>query len=127
MHVYVYVFFCYSVSDTSDDEEEEEEDEEDEDDDEEELSDHDLTPCNQSPSLSQLLNWSGTGCSSGGGGSGQQQQQQMKLLEQDEIEEAWKGHVHRVMQNASNDGLLRTFGAFEKLFKVMKNLEIKIK
>ena len=94
----------------------------DEDDDDDDITDdeHDLTPCNQSPSLN--LNWME---SSGGGGAfgaagfdslSLQQQQQMS----GEMEEAWKRLVHSVMQNATNESLLETFVVFGKLFSELK-------
>lgn len=42
----------------------------------------DLTPCNASPSLSQLLSWSG-GC---------------RRTERDDVEENWRAHVQTLMQ-----------------------------
>ncbi len=91
------------------------------------LSDHDLTPCNASPSLSQLMNWGsggGPGAADGVGGAGGGGRHF-----DDDFEERWKEHVHSVMQKggaaeaaaAHNDGnekLLKTFDAFGKLFGV---------
>lgn len=79
--------------------------------------DHDLTPCNQSPSLS----------ASGGGMTwveGHHRQTAsgcyVELPHHDEMEELWKKHVHIVMQNSSNEGLLETFLSFGRLFKELK-------
>jgi hypothetical protein len=70
------------------------------------MSDHDLTPCNASPSISQLLSWGGGGAFSG------------RYLDQDEVEEVWKNHVGVLTQNSSNEVLLETFSVFGKLFDV---------
>eukprot|EP00095_Tigriopus_kingsejongensis_P010905 maker-scaffold348_size200312-snap-gene-1.16 protein:Tk10905 transcript:maker-scaffold348_size200312-snap-gene-1.16-mRNA-1 annotation:"AT27402p" len=83
-------------------------------DDEGELSDHDLTPCNVSPSLSQLLNWS-TGSHGANGNEGEN-----RLLEQDECEEHWKNHVQVVMQDPNNESLIFTFFAFARLFHELR-------
>lgn len=81
------------------------------------MSDHDLTPCNASPSPSQHLPWGGAGSGTGG----------MVVarghFEQDEFEEMWKEHVHAVMQGSGvtteNHLLLKTFGIFASLFNVI--------
>ncbi len=90
-------------------------------DDDADMSDHDLTPCNASPSLP--YSWpgggghqgasAGTGPESGvaGGASG-------RLLEQEAVEDMWKAHVTVAMQNPSNEALMETFFAFGKLFNV---------
>ncbi len=81
-------------------------------DDDGEMTDHDLTPCNASPSLG--YSWPGTAAAAGGMIHG-------RVLEQEEVEEMWKAHVGLVMQNSSNEALMETFVAFGKLFNVRKN------
>ena len=80
-------------------------------DEEGELSDHDLTPCNASPNHSQLLHLGGADGSHMRGAAG-------RFLDQDEVEDVWKRHVHVLTQNASNEILLDTFLIFGELFNV---------
>ena len=63
----------------------------------------DLTPCNASPSLSQLLSWSGVRPS--------------RMGERDDVEEKWRTHVQLLMTSPSNQNLMSTFSLFAKLFK----------
>ena len=67
-----------------------------------EMSDHDLTPCNPSPSLHQLMGWGIAG----------------RPVDHDDIEEDWRNHVHNVTNDPNNEALLSTFVAFGKLFDV---------
>ena len=63
------------------------------------MSDHDLTPCNMSPSLSQLMTWNMGGASASvvrPGSSGL-----LLSHETDEFEGLWKEHVHIIVQNVS--------------------------
>jgi hypothetical protein len=96
----LYIFYRNSDDDTDEDGE---------------MTDHDLTPCNASPSLSQLLQWGGMGGAAAG-----------KFGDHDEIEEVWKNHVHILTQNTSNEVLLETFSVFAKLFEVVRKFEIDI-
>jgi len=64
----------------------------------------DLTPCNASPSLSQLLSWSGC----------------RGRLERDDVEERWRQHVQVLMTSTSNENLINTFSLFAKLFKELR-------
>merc|ERR1712223_309753 len=73
-------------------------------DEDDDVSDHDLTPCNASPNMSQLLGW-------GIGG---------RLVNQDDIEEGWKNHVKKVNEDANNQTILITFVCFGKLFVELK-------
>ena len=73
-------------------------------------SDHDLTPCNPSPSLPGF--WaSATGGGGGGGG---------RHIDDDDVEENWLCHVDKVTNEPTNYGLLSAFGAFSKLFEELK-------
>merc|ERR1712142_162749 len=63
----------------------------------------DLTPCSASPSLSQLLSWSGC-----------------RRVERDDVEENWRQHVHTVMNSSSQDNLLHTFALFARLFRDLR-------
>merc|ERR1712012_1463599 len=63
----------------------------------------DLTPCNASPSLSQLLSW--TGC---------------RRLEGNDVEESWRAHVQTLMTASSQDNLLHTFALFGRLFRDLR-------
>ena len=73
-----------------------------------ELSDHDLTPCNPSPSF-PVHGWAALSGASRGGGT---------CLDHDDIEEDWKNHVQNVTNDPTNETLLATFVAFGKLFEV---------
>jgi hypothetical protein len=64
----------------------------------------DLTPCNASPSLSQLLSW--TGC---------------RRLERNDVEESWRGHVQTLMTASSQANLLHTFALFGRLFRDLRS------
>lgn len=75
-------------------------------DDDDDVSDHDLTPCNPSPNMSQLLgNWGGIGG---------------RLVNQDDIEDSWRAHVQKVLEDANNQTILVTFVSFGKLFDELK-------
>jgi len=63
----------------------------------------DLTPCNASPSLSQLLSWSGC-----------------RRMERDDVEENWRSHVQTLMTSSSQDNLLHTFALFARLFRDLR-------
>merc|ERR1712012_1471617 len=63
----------------------------------------DLTPCNASPSLSQLLSWSGC-----------------RRMERDDVEENWRSHVQTLMISSSQDNLLHTFALFARLFRDLR-------
>ena len=81
----------------------------------------DLTPCNASPSLSQLLSWSGC-----------------RRVERDDVEENWRAHVQvnktrlrylhcfktlylqTLMTSSSQDNLLHTFALFARLFRDLR-------
>jgi len=63
----------------------------------------DLTPCNASPSLSQLLSWSGC-----------------RRVERDDVEENWRQHVQTLMTSSSQDNLLHTFALFARLFRDLR-------
>jgi len=63
----------------------------------------DLTPCNASPSLSQLLSWSGC-----------------RRIERDDVEENWRQHVQTLMTSSSQDNLLHTFSLFARLFRDLR-------
>ena len=73
-----------------------------------ELSDHDLTPCNPSPSF-PLHGWAALGGAGRGNGT---------CVDHDDIEEDWRNHVQNVTNDPTNDMLLSTFVAFGKLFNV---------
>ena len=73
-----------------------------------ELSDHDLTPCNPSPSF-PVHGWAAL--SGAGRGSG-------ACMDHDDIEEDWRNHVQNVTNDPTNETLLSTFVAFGKLFNV---------
>jgi len=64
----------------------------------------DLTPCNASPSLSQLLSW--TGC---------------RRLERNDVEESWRSHVQTLMTASSQANLLHTFALFGRLFRDLRS------
>ena len=81
-------FAIFSASDCSDDGEN---------------SDHDLTPCNPSPSLPGF--WSSAGA---------------RPIDHDDVEENWLMHIDKVTNEPTNYGLLSTFGAFAKLFEELK-------
>ena len=69
------------------------------------MSDHDLTPCNMSPSLNQLMTWNMGGASASvvrPGSSGL-----LLSHETDEFEGLWKEHVHIIVQNVSHVSLAR--------------------
>ncbi len=74
------------------------------------MSDHDLTPCNASPSLP--YSWPHPGPEMGHCGGGG------RVLEQEEVEDMWKAQVAAVMQNSTNEALMESFTAFGKLFNV---------
>ena len=76
-----------------------------------ELSDHDLTPCNPSPSF-PVHGWATLGGSGRGNGA---------CLEHDDIEEDWRNHVQNVTNDPTNETLLSTFVAFGKLFNELKD------
>merc|ERR550532_958961 len=63
----------------------------------------DLTPCNASPSLSQLLSWSSC-----------------RRVERDDVEENWRSHVQTLMTSSSQDNLLHTFALFARLFRDLR-------
>merc|ERR1719397_1347205 len=63
----------------------------------------DLTPCNASPSLSQLLSSSSS-----------------RKLERDDLEENWRSHVAVLMTSSSQDNLLHTFALFARLFRDLR-------
>ena len=63
----------------------------------------DLTPCNASPSLSQLLTWGGC-----------------RRLERDSVEESWRQHVQTLMTTSSQENLLNTFSLFGRLFRDLR-------
>lgn len=71
--------------------------------DDDDVSDHDLTPCNPSPNMSQLIGW----------GMG-------RIADQDDIEEGWRNHVQKVIEEANNQSILMTFVSFGKLFDELK-------
>ena len=73
-----------------------------------ELSDHDLTPCNPSPSF-PVHGWAALSGASRGGGT---------CIDHDDIEEDWRNHVQNVTNDPTNETLLATFVAFGKLFDV---------
>jgi len=76
-----------------------------------ELSDHDLTPCNPSPSF-PLHGWAALGGAGRGNGA---------CIDHDDIEEDWRNHVQNVTNNPTNEMLLSTFVAFGKLFNELKD------
>nr|XP_040568440.1 LOW QUALITY PROTEIN: protein furry-like [Lepeophtheirus salmonis] len=78
----------------------------------EELSDQDLTPCNPSPSISQLLNWS----------SVDENVERRQSDQQDDCkaEEVWKSHVQAIMSIDSNQSILKSFVIFARLFNELK-------
>ena len=45
------------------------------------------------------------------------------MLNQDDIEEGWRNHVHKVNEEANNQNILLTFVSFGKLFDVSKRLQ----
>ncbi len=73
-------------------------------DDEDDVSDHDLTPCNPSPNMSQLMGWS-----------------EGRIADKNEIEEGWRNHVQTVIEKANNVTILVTFVGFGKLFDDLKS------
>ena len=79
--------------------------------DDEELSDHDLTPCNPSPSF-PLHGWAALGGAGRGSGT---------CLDHDDIEEDWRNHVQNVTNDPTNETILSTFVAFGKLFNELKD------
>ena len=66
------------------------------------MSDHDLTPCNPSPNM--LIPWGISG----------------RIADQNDIEEGWRAHVHKVNEEANNQSILVTFVSFGKLFDELK-------
>ena len=60
-----------------------------------------LTPCNASPSLSELLFWSGCRCL-------------------DDVQENWRPHVQKLMISSSQDNLVHTFALFASLLKDLR-------
>ena len=77
------------------------------------VSDHDLTPCNMSPSLSQLMTWNMGGASASSvrpGSSG------LHLShETDEFEGLWKEHVHIIVQQVNELSFLHTWRTLQGL------------
>jgi len=69
----------------------------------------DLTPCNASPSLSQLLSWSGC-----------------RRMERDDVEENWRSHVQTLMTSSSQDNLLHTFALFARLFRDLRGKTVNL-
>lgn len=69
----------------------------------------DLTPCNASPSLSQLLSWSGC-----------------RRVERDDVEENWRAHVQTLMTSSSQDNLLHTFALFARLFRDLRSKTVNL-
>ena len=67
------------------------------------MSDHDLTPCNPSPNM--LIPWGISG----------------RIADQNDIEEGWRAHVHKVNEEANNQSILVTFVSFGKLFDELKS------
>ena len=70
----------------------------------------DLTPCNASPSLSQLLSWN-AGC---------------RRVERDDVEENWRAHVQTLMTSSSQDNLLHTFALFARLFRDLRGKTVSL-
>merc|ERR1712227_1103414 len=69
----------------------------------------DLTPCSASPSLSQLLSWSGC-----------------RRVERDDVEENWRAHVQTLMTSSSQDNLLHTFALFARLFRDLRSKTVNL-
>jgi len=67
----------------------------------------DLTPCNPSPSLSQLMAWTTSNTGEG--------------REMEELEERWRCHVQSLMQTSSQHNLLNTFSLFARLFRDVRS------
>ncbi len=80
-----------------------------------EMSDHDLTPCNASPSLTHLLSWTDANKENRDEGRPGGQ-----FIDQDDVEEMWKERVSNLSkdQEPTNHELLQAIAAFAKLFNV---------